>query len=228
MENINKKNYWKKIFLLNDFFVSQLLSNRKKMYKIFQDYIPTSEETKIIDIGTTPSLEEHENYLVHQYKWKKNLTCLSNEDCGILKSKYSELTLLRGDGREVNLADSSFDIVYSNATIEHVGNSANQINFIKECVRLSRGKIFISMPNRYFPIDFHSKIPLIHMLPKNIHRRILKLFGENFFRYEENLNLIGKKDLILFCEKLNIKKFKIISHKLLFFTSNVILIIEKE
>ena len=26
MENINKKTYWKKLFLLNDFFVSQLLS----------------------------------------------------------------------------------------------------------------------------------------------------------------------------------------------------------
>jgi len=228
MENINKKTYWKKVVLLNNFFVSQLLKNRKKMYKIFQDYIPVNEETKILDIGTTPSLEEHENYLVHQYKWKKNLTCLSNQDCEILQSKYSELTLLRGDAKEVNLADSSFDIVYSNATIEHVGSSTNQINFIKECVRLSRSKIFISMPNRYFPIDFHSKIPLIHMLTKNIHRGILKLFGESFFRYEENLNLISKKDLIFFCKKLNIKKFKIISHKLLFFTSNVILIIEKE
>ena len=173
MENINKKTYWKKVVLLNNFFVSQLLKNRKKMYKIFQDYIPVNEETKILDIGTTPSLEEHENYLVHQYKWKKNLTCLSNQDCEILQSKYSELTLLRGDGRKVNLADESFDIVYSNATIEHVGNSVNQINFIKECVRLSRSKIFISTPNRYFPMDFHTKIPLIHMLPKNIHRRIL-------------------------------------------------------
>ena len=228
MENIIKKTYWKKVVLLNNFFVSQLLKNRKKMYKIFQDYIPVNEETKILDIGTTPSLEEQENYLVQQYKWKINLTCLSNQDCEILQSKYSELTVLRGDAKEVNLADSSFDIVYSNATIEHVGSSTNQINFIKECVRLSRSKIFISMPNRYFPIDFHSKIPLIHMLPKNIHRGILKLFGESFFRYEENLNLISKKDLIFFCKKLNIKKFKIISHKLLFFTSNVILIIEKE
>ena len=227
MESINKKTYWRNVFLLNDFFISQLLSNRKKMYNIFLENIPIDEETKILDIGTTSSLEEHENYLVHQYMWKKNLTCLSNDDCSNLKSKYSELTLLRGDGRKVNLADESFDIVYSNATIEHVGNSVNQINFIKECVRLSRSKIFISTPNRYFPMDFHTKIPLIHMLPKNIHRRILKFFGDNFFRHEENLNLISKKDLIFFCKKLNIKKFKIISHKLLFFTSNVILIIEK-
>ena len=51
MENINKKTYWKKVFLLNNFFVSQLLSNRKKMYKIFQDYIPINEETKILDIA---------------------------------------------------------------------------------------------------------------------------------------------------------------------------------
>ncbi len=228
MENINKKTYWTKIPLLNNFFVSQLLNNRKKMFKIFENQIFTNQESKILDIGTTPSLDEHENYLIHKYHWKKNLTCLSNEDCNILKSKYKEITLLKGDGRKVNLPNSSFDVVYSNATIEHVGSSINQIDFIKECIRLSRDKIFISMPNRYFPIDFHSKIPLIHMLPKNIHRRILKLLGDNFFRHEENLNLLSKKDIIFFCQKLNIKKYKIIFHKFLFFTSNIILVIEKE
>ena len=35
MENINKKTYWKKVFLLNNFFVSQLLSNRKKNVQNF-------------------------------------------------------------------------------------------------------------------------------------------------------------------------------------------------
>ena len=227
MDNINKKTYWKKIFLLDNFFISQLLINRRKMYQIFLKNISIDDQTTILDVGTAPSIEEHENYLVHQYKWKKNLTCLSNQDCSILKSKYNDLKLVKDDGRKSSLEDSSFDIVYSNATIEHVGNSQNQMNFIQECVRLSKSKIFISMPNRYFPIDFHSKIPLIHMLPKNIHRRIIKFFGESFFGHEENLNLLGKKDLILFLEKLNIKKFKIIKHKLLFLTSNIILIIEK-
>ena len=227
MDNINKKTYWKKIFLLDNFFISQLLINRRKMYQILLKNISIDDQTTILDVGTAPSIEEHENYLVHQYKWKKNLTCLSNQDCSILKSKYNDLKLVKDDGRKSSLEDSSFDIVYSNATIEHVGNSQNQMNFIQECVRLSKSKIFISMPNRYFPIDFHSKIPLIHMLPKNIHRRIIKFFGESFFGHEENLNLLGKKDLILFLEKLNIKKFKIIKHKLLFLTSNIILIIEK-
>ena len=62
MESINKKTYWRNVFLLNDFFISQLLSNRKKMYNIFLENIPIDEETKILDIGTTSSLEEHENY----------------------------------------------------------------------------------------------------------------------------------------------------------------------
>ena len=61
--------------------------------------------------------------------------------------------------------------------------------------------------------------------------QMLNKWGNLGFRQTANReigNLIGKKDLILFCNKLNIKKFKIISHKLLFFASNIILIIEKE
>ena len=37
-----------------------------------------------------------------------------------------------------------------------------------------------------------------------------------FYSKEENLNLLTKKDLINICDQLNLKKFKIIEHKLLF------------
>ena len=52
---------------------------------------------------------------------------------------------------------------------------------------------FITTPNRFYPIDFHTKIPVIHWLPKNIHRLILKTLGLHFYANEENLNLLDKK-----------------------------------
>ena len=65
-------------------------------------------------------------------------------------------------------------------------------------------KVFISTPNRNYPFDFHTKLPLIHLLPKNIHRKILKI-GLSFFSKEENLNLMAEKDLINICTKLKLK-----------------------
>ena len=126
-----------------------------------------------------------------------------------------------------NLSSNSFDIVHSNATIEHVGSYKNQLSFVKECVRISKKYVFIQTPNRFFPIDFHTFLPFIHWLPKSIHRKILKGVGLSFYSYEKNLNLLSKKDLINFCKNLDLKNFEIINYKLFLMTSNLILIIKK-
>ena len=123
--------------------------------------------------------------------------------------------------------DNSFDIVHTNATIEHVGSYQNQVSLIKESLRISKKYIFIQTPNRFYPLDFHTTLPLIHWLPKNVHRKILKFLGLNFYALEENLNLLSENNLKDICKELKLDKFKIIKHKLLFLTSNLVLIIEK-
>jgi hypothetical protein len=115
----------------------------------------------------------------------------------------------------------------SNATIEHVGNDNNQIKFIKESIRLSKKLVFISTPNRYFPIDFHTLLPFIHWLPKKIHRLILKKINLDFFSKEGNLNLLSIKNLREICSILKIKNYKITRVRLFFLTTNIILIIKK-
>jgi hypothetical protein len=214
-------------FLLNDFYISQLYNNRKKIYQVIEKNIEINVNTKILDVGTTPKPEDHLNFFINAYPWIKNITCLSDQDCDALKLKYDEINILSGDARKIDLPNASFDIVHSHATIEHIGNANDQMDMIKECVRVAKEKVFIVTPNRYFPFDFHTKLPFIHMLPKTIHRKILYLFGENFFRFEKNLNLLSKKDLIKFCDKSNIKKYKIIVHKFFLLPANLILVINK-
>ena len=97
---------------------------------------------------------EYQNYLIHKYNYKRKITCVSNVKLNKIKQRYPEIKTLQCDGRKIPLKNNSFDIVISNATIEHVGNNTNQAKFIKEAVRLSKKLVFISTPNRYFPIDF--------------------------------------------------------------------------
>ena len=93
-------------------------------------------------------------------------------------------------------------------------------------IKLSKKIIIISTPFRYHPLEFHTKIPLIHWLPKNIHRKILKNIRLTFFSKEENLNLLSKSDFNNFLESEKIKgEFRYI--KFLFFKSNLIFIGKK-
>jgi ubiquinone/menaquinone biosynthesis C-methylase UbiE len=200
---------------------------RSKIHNIFLESFVFTKKTRIIDIGSTQLLDEYENILLKKYKYKNNITCFSNQNLINLKKKYKKIKILQGDGRKTNLKKNSYDIAYSSATIEHVGSFLNQVKFIKEMLRVAKKGIFVTTPNRYFPFDLHTFLPLIHILPKRIHRRILKFFGYKFLSQEKNLNLLGKSDLTKICEKLKVSRYEIKKIKVLLFTSNLLLIIKK-
>ena len=115
----------------------------------------------------------------------------------------------------------------SNATIEHVGSKKKQIKMCENIIKLSKKYFIIITPNRLHPLEFHTKIPLIHWMPKKIHRKILKFLGFNFLSKEENLNLLTKKDLIDIMKELKQSKYYFFHIRFLFFKSNIILIGKK-
>ena len=73
------------------------------------------------------------------------MTALSNEDAGWLEKAYPGLEFVLGDGRSMPFEDNSFDLVFSNAVIEHVG-SLQQQRFLLESVRVARKHIFLTTP----------------------------------------------------------------------------------
>tara|TARA_B100000575_G_scaffold115714_1_gene92018 strand:- start:194 stop:898 length:705 start_codon:yes stop_codon:yes gene_type:complete len=205
-----------------------ILDARENFFKHFIHFTEYNDNQSLLDIGTTPSFDIEQNIILEKTKNNRNITCLSDQDCSILEKKYPNIKdFIIGDGTNTDFKDMSFDIVHSNATLEHVGSYNNQIAFVKEALRISKNHVFIQTPNRFYPIDFHTNLPLIHWLPKKIHRKILRFIGLNFYSTEENLNLLSESNLINICKKLDIKNFKIIKHKLLFMTSNLILVIKK-
>lgn len=226
MSNL-RKNYSYEYKNVQKFFKNILIKQRKKFYKIFCKLISINENYKILDVGASNTDNNYDNFLLHYYPFKNNISCLSNQTLDLVKKKYPEIEYFVGDGREMSLSSNIYDIVFSNAVLEHVGSSSDQLKFVRDCVRVSKKYVFIITPYRYFPIEMHTKIPLIHFLPKKIFRQILILFGENFLSKEENLNLLSKNDLLKICNKLIVKKFEISYSYFLGFRSNMILKIEK-
>jgi ubiquinone/menaquinone biosynthesis C-methylase UbiE len=228
LERLETYSELKKIHFIKKIFEKIVNDARNNFFYILKKNTKYNKNKSIIDIGTTPSVNQYQNIILSKIRNNKNVTCFSNLDCKILYKKYPNIKkIIVGDGRKNNLPDNSFDIVHSNATIEHVGSYQNQLNFIKECIRISKKNIFIQTPNRFYPIDFHTILPFIHWLPKSIHRKILQIIGLEFYSLEKNLNLLSEKDLISLCKELNISNFKIIKYKLFFMTSNLILLVKK-
>ena len=56
-----------------------------------------------------------------------------------------------------------------------MGSNEQQKDFINECYRVSNKIVFIITPYRFFPIEMHTKIPLLHFLPKSIFRKIIRI-----------------------------------------------------
>lgn len=101
-------------------------------------------------------------------------------------------TLVRGDGCALPFADDSFDYVMSNAVVEHVGDAGRQRLFLAEAERVARHAVFHTTPNRWHPVETHTKTLLMHWLPRSLHPRLFSKPGR--YRWHESDRLIGRRE----------------------------------
>jgi hypothetical protein len=62
-------------------------------------------------------------------------------------------------------------------------------------MRVARRGIFLTTPNRWFPVEFHTLLPFAHWLPQKYFHAVLRQFGMAFFADENHLNLVTRRDL---------------------------------
>jgi ubiquinone/menaquinone biosynthesis C-methylase UbiE len=203
-------------------------NTRLKIYKILSKTIDLDKIESIIDVGVTADrMQISSNFFENLYPDSGKITAFSDQDASWMEEKYKGLKFKQGTALEMPFKNDLFDLVFSSAVIEHVGSIENQNKFLSECFRISKKYVFLTTPNRHYPIELHTAIPMIHWLPKNIHRKILKFIGKSFFSFEKNLNLLTKNDVKKLCEKNNIKRYKISTVNFLGLPSNILLTIEK-
>ena len=220
---MNKNTY---VQFENNFFEKIIKNKRLEMFNLLKKQINIYKLKELLDIGTTNDSDlKSSNIFCNMLEVVPIHKSISNQ---IIKNKRFKICTnksITSNFTKKEISQLKSDLVISSATIEHVGSLKNQIKKVNNMIKLSRKYIVITTPNRFFPIEVHTKLPLIHWLPKNIFRKILLLLGMSYFAYEKNLNLLDKTDLhnILanFSKKIN---YKIYNIKFLGFVSNFFVI----
>lgn len=139
--------------------------------RAFAETFRPSADTRILDVGGTDT-----NWQLLGVPYEVTLlNIVVPEAQGDLPSN---VRYVEGDGTALEYSEDSFDICFSNSTIEHVHTWERQQAFAREMRRVGKG-IWMQTPAREFFFEPHWLSPFVHWLPKSWQRRL----GRNFTLY---------------------------------------------
>lgn len=85
-----------------------------------------------------------------------------------------QFEFVEGDACNVSsCADNSFEAVFSNSVIEHVGDKAKQQAFANEVRRLAPN-YWVQTPSIWFPIEAHTGMPFWFFMPEALRNRFIR------------------------------------------------------
>ncbi|MBX7218673.1 MAG: class I SAM-dependent methyltransferase [Blastocatellia bacterium] len=167
---------------------------RVRMFSALMEQVKPTSEIKVLDVGVTCDRRPDSNFFEKLYPFPHNITAVGLEDASFLEQEFPGVRFLRANGKQLPFPDKSFDLVVSFAVLEHVGNRLEQQRFVRELCRVGK-QCYITTPNRWHPIEFHTVLPLVHWLPPKWFRVIARLLGKDFFASEANLNLLDDREV---------------------------------
>ncbi len=149
---------------------------RQKRFELFRQWLQQfPRPLKILDVGGTPEFWESMGF---ENQGQIHITLLNVAAYPVNKprSKGLGFTSLAGDAIDLSrFADKSFDVVFSNSVIEHVGNDLRQWQMAREICRVGKA-YFVQTPNLYFPIEAHFYFPFFQFLPIPLRAWLLYYF----------------------------------------------------
>jgi len=123
---------------------------RRRRFKGFHEFL--SGVGSIIDFGGTPEIWSSVG--------RQNVVLLNIDEQRVPPGFVS----MKGDARKTEFPDKSFDLAFSNSTIEHVGTWEDQQAFARELVRVGK-RVYCQTPARSFFFEPHYFTPFVVWFP---------------------------------------------------------------
>jgi SAM-dependent methyltransferase len=165
--------------------------------RIFQDFMarmrPTAAD-RILDVGVSDVVNDGANVLERSYPNPANITACGLGEGHGFQAAFPAVDYVRiQPNKRLPFEDGSFDIATSNAVLEQVGSLEYQALFVRELCRVAQ-RVFISVPNRFFPIEHHTALLVAHY-GDSMFRLVCRMTGKSEWAEQENLILMTRQQL---------------------------------
>jgi hypothetical protein len=168
------------------------MRSRERKLQLFLEVLQPGPGSSVLDVGVTNAPFGHgstDNFFEALYPWPERLTAVGHTSLDRFAAAFPKVTAVQADGRDLPFADRAFDLGFSNAVVEHVGGREDQRRFVNELCRVAE-RVFVTTPNRFFPLEVHSLVPFAHWLPRAARNRVLHARG-----FDDILEPLGPKEL---------------------------------
>jgi ubiquinone/menaquinone biosynthesis C-methylase UbiE len=174
---------------------------RKNRHAIFVDLLRSiPPPVKILDVGGT---ESYWKAMQFPESDRYEIVVLNLEEQEIT-SRY--IKSVKGNATSMKeIGDLSFDVVFSNSVIEHVGDFAAQRSMASEVSRIGK-RYFIQTPNYWFPMEPHFLLPGYQWLPRVIRIWLIRHFNLGWYTKIEDM--VQARDLVDHTRLLTKKEFQ--------------------
>jgi SAM-dependent methyltransferase len=199
--------------------------NRARKYQYFISQFCPTATSKILDVGyTNKETSSYSNYLEKHYPYPEKICALGIQPPKEFPENYPKVKAVQYNGKVFPFADKEFDIVWSNAVIEHVGGYERQLLFLKEMLRVGK-QIYFTTPNRFFPVEVHSKILFFHWLPEHYFGFIANKLKHSWKKVMQ-IHLLSKGDIQRLLSDAGVKEYVITCNKKYLFTMDFSIVIK--
>lgn len=166
--------------------------------ELFYKTMKPTENEMVLDVGAQAGNNCKSMQFINRYPWKKNISAvnISTEHIVFINKFYPEVNTVVADACKLPWPDKYFDIVYSNAVIEHVGTFQRQMEMAGEIMRVGK-RWFVTTPNRWYPYEFHSRLPLVTWLPFDSYLWISRLISYNHIKGKYTVGIKKRGNLRL-------------------------------
>jgi hypothetical protein len=171
-----------------------LIAARDRIYADFIRTCAPSSDSVIVDVGVSDQINNGANFLERKYPYRHNITACGLSEASAFRARFGDVRYVQiNSNSPLPFSDNEFDIATSNAVLEHVGSEAGQLHFLRELCRVGKA-VFVSVPNRYFPVEHHTAIPLLHWTD-TLFSAACVVLGKQDWCEQENLILMTRTRL---------------------------------
>ncbi len=170
--------------------------SRAKKFDLLRTIFPPRPAHSVLDVGASGDVFLRYTFEdVYPYPERVVAGGHALREITSARREYPQPRYVVFDGCVLPFPDKSFDLVFSNAVIEHILGDGRQERFAREVMRVGKSW-FVTTPNYWFPFETHHHLPLFQFLPRPVQLEYNRLFGRHIPKGQvQELGLLSAREL---------------------------------